>query len=47
MTDDQSQAITDEAGRGPVTESERILSLDLIRGVAVLGILLMNAASNR
>ena len=45
MTDNQPQAITDEAGRGPVTESERILSLDLIRGVAVLGILLMNAVS--
>ena len=28
---------------GPVAESDRILSLDLIRGVAVLGILLMNA----
>ena len=29
----------------PVTESARITSLDLIRGVAVLGILLMNAVS--
>ena len=28
---------------GPVRESGRITSLDLIRGVAVLGILLMNA----
>ena len=28
---------------GPVRESARITSLDLIRGVAVLGILLMNA----
>ena len=45
MADDQAQAISDEAGRGPVAESERILSLDLIRGVAVLGILLMNAVS--
>ena len=35
------------APRGPVSESERILSLDLIRGVAVLGILLMNAVSFR
>ena len=30
---------------GPVIGSERITSLDLIRGVAVLGILLMNAVS--
>ena len=30
---------------GPVTEANRITSLDLIRGVAVLGILLMNAVS--
>ena len=30
---------------GPVRESARITSLDLIRGVAVLGILLMNAVS--
>ena len=28
---------------GPVSESARITTLDLIRGVAVLGILLMNA----
>ena len=33
------------AGSGPVRESGRISSLDLIRGVAVLGILLMNAVS--
>ena len=32
---------------GPVREAERIVSLDLIRGVAVLGILLMNAVSFR
>ena len=32
-----------EADSGPVTESARIISLDLIRGAAVLGILLMNA----
>ena len=31
------------AAPGPVSESARITSLDLIRGVAVLGILLMNA----
>ena len=30
---------------GPVRESARITGLDLIRGVAVLGILLMNAVS--
>ena len=34
-------------GSGPVRESGRITSLDLIRGVAVLGILLMNAVSFR
>ena len=32
---------------GPVRESERITSLDLLRGVAVLGILLMNAVDFR
>ena len=32
---------------GPVRETGRITSLDLIRGVAVLGILLMNAVSFR
>ena len=34
-----------EADSGPVTESARITSLDLIRGAAVLGILLMNAVA--
>ena len=34
-------------GAGPVGESSRITSLDLIRGVAVLGILLMNAVAFR
>ncbi len=33
------------ANSGPVQEPSRIISLDLIRGVAVLGILLMNAVS--
>ena len=33
------------AGSGPVTETERIMTLDLIRGVAVLGMLLMNAVA--
>lgn len=32
-----------EPSAGPVAESSRITSLDLVRGVAVLGILLMNA----
>ncbi len=41
------QGPTGALPRGPVTETERILSLDLIRGVAVLGILLMNAVSFR
>ncbi len=45
MTSEQPQAAGETATGGPVTESERILSLDLIRGVAVLGILLMNAVS--
>ena len=39
--------INDNPPTGPVTESARITSLDLIRGVAVLGILLMNAVSFR
>ncbi len=40
MTDSEN---TDPAGRpGPVTSGERIESLDLLRGVAVLGILVMN-----
>ena len=38
------QPITDA---GPVRDSARITSLDLIRGIAVLGILLMNAVSFR
>ena len=45
MAAEQPQAAGETATGGPVTESERILSLDLIRGVAVLGILLMNAVS--
>ena len=32
---------------GPITAASRITSLDLIRGVAVLGILLMNAVHFR
>ena len=45
MTSEQPRAAGETETGGPVTESERILSLDLIRGVAVLGILLMNAVS--
>ena len=37
--------VSPEAPSGPVSDSDRITSLDLIRGVAVLGILLMNAVS--
>ncbi|MYC07090.1 MAG: DUF418 domain-containing protein [Chloroflexi bacterium] len=36
-----------QAESGPVSERARITSLDLIRGIAVLGILLMNAVSFR
>ena len=38
-------APTQTADSGPVRESGRITSLDLIRGIAVLGILLMNAVN--
>ena len=38
-------AQTQPTDSGPVRESSRITSLDLIRGVAVLGILLMNTVS--
>ncbi len=34
-----------EAGAGPVTQAQRIQSLDVLRGVAVLGILVMNIQS--
>ena len=37
--------VSPEAPSGPVSDSDRITSLDLIRGIAVLGILLMNAVS--
>ena len=47
MASEQPRATGETATGGPVTESERILSLDLIRGVAVLGILLMNAVHFR
>ena len=45
---EQTQAVAEQTQAvesGPVRESERIVSLDLIRGMAVLGILLMNAVS--
>ena len=40
-----ADSVQNENGPGPVTESDRITSLDLLRGVAVLGIVLMNAVS--
>ena len=46
MADDQrSGDVQGENGSGPVTEADRITSLDLLRGVAVLVIVLMNAVS--
>ena len=46
MADDQRPGRAhDGNGSGPVTESDRITSLDLLRGVAVLVIVLMNAVS--
>ncbi len=33
------------SGAGPVQVSERILSLDVLRGFAILGILIMNIQS--
>ncbi len=46
MADDQgSPGVQGENGSGPVAESDRITSLDLLRGVAVLVIVLMNAVS--
>ena len=38
-------SVPQEASAGPTHESSRITSLDLIRGMAVLGILLMNVVS--
>ena len=40
-------AQTTQQAAGPVRETARITSLDLVRGVAVLGILVMNAVSFR
>ncbi len=46
MADDHgSPNVQGENGSGPVTEPDRITSLDLLRGVAVLVIVLMNAVS--
>ncbi len=51
MSARQAETVSDvstaqqSAAHGPVSERARITSLDLIRGVAVLGILLMNAVS--
>ena len=38
----QPDTTTPRAPAGPVLERERILALDLLRGFAVLGILVMN-----
>lgn len=45
MQPDPTDPAVAVAAAAPVSESSRISSLDLIRGVAVLGILLMNAVS--
>jgi uncharacterized protein len=43
--DETAAGIRLEAPAGPVTESERIHIIDVVRGVAVMGILLMNIGS--
>ncbi len=45
MANRNAATTSSESSPGPVAESTRITSLDLVRGVAVLGILLMNAVS--
>ena len=47
MVSDMTAVQPTEQAAGPVREAGRITSLDLVRGVAVLGILLMNAVSFR
>ena len=47
MCTGMAAAMPDDGASGPVAESARITSLDLIRGVSVLAILLMNAVSFR
>src|ERR1035441_9739652 len=42
MGPSQTDRATPPAPAGPVMERERILALDLLRGFAVLGILVMN-----
>src|ERR1022692_2221223 len=42
MGPSQTDRVTPPAPAGPVMERERILALDLLRGFAVLGILVMN-----
>lgn len=41
----EESGIAREAAAGPVTESERIQTIDVVRGFAVMGILLMNIGS--
>ena len=43
MNDAPTMRATGHPVSGPTTSAERITSLDLIRGVAILGILPMNA----
>ncbi|MDH3266754.1 MAG: hypothetical protein OEM25_07300, partial [Gammaproteobacteria bacterium] len=39
---DSATTVTESAAAGPVQGAERIASLDVLRGVAILGILVMN-----